>query len=144
MSGGADKSDESDESPLRTMDRSTFGRLYRFGRNPDPTVVDDTWTNVGARRAWAEAMAQLDPANPPADVPLARWQRFIDDCGRFLDQGWANRAEALGWGLLVAVYTLMLMVRVMFIRCPQCGWRFGGGNRCGSCDFPRGAGSLAL
>ena len=51
---------------------------------------------------------------------------------------------ALGWGLLVAVYTLMLMVRVMFIRCPQCGWRFGGGNRCGSCDFPRGAGSLAL
>ena len=95
-----DKSDESDESPLRTMDRSTFGRLYRFGRNPDPTVVDDTWTNVGARRAWAEAMAQLDPANPPADVPLARWKQFIDDCGRFLDQGWANRAEALGWGPL--------------------------------------------
>jgi hypothetical protein len=51
-------------------------------------------------RAWAEALARLDPANPPADVPLARWQQFIDDCGRFLDLGWANRAEALGWGPL--------------------------------------------
>jgi len=49
-------------------------------------------------RDWAEALARLDRANPPRDVPLARWQQFINDCGRFLDQGWANRAEALGWG----------------------------------------------
>jgi hypothetical protein len=54
----------------------------------------------GARRAWAEALARLDPAKPPRDVPLDRWERFIDDCGRFLDLGWANRAEALGWGPL--------------------------------------------
>ena len=51
----------------------------------------------GAPRTWAEALARLDPANPPADVPLARWQQFIDDCGHFLDLGWANRAEAFGW-----------------------------------------------
>ena len=54
----------------------------------------------GGSRTWAEALAQLDPANPPADVPLARWQQFIDDCGRVLDLGWANRAEAFGWGPL--------------------------------------------
>ena len=54
----------------------------------------------GAPRTWAEALARLDPANPPADVPLARWQQFIDDCGRFLDLGWANLAEAFGWGPL--------------------------------------------
>jgi len=54
----------------------------------------------GARRPWAEALARLDPANPPADVPLARWQQFIDDCGRFFDLGWANLAEASGWGPL--------------------------------------------
>jgi len=54
----------------------------------------------GGPRTWAEALAQLDPANPPADVPLARWQQFMDDCGRFLDLGWANRAEAFGWGPL--------------------------------------------
>jgi hypothetical protein len=71
---------------------------------------DDTWTDAqeeraaiieydgGAPRAWAEALARLDPANPPADVPLPRWQQFIDDCGRFLDLGWANQAEAFGWG----------------------------------------------
>jgi hypothetical protein len=36
----------------------------------------------------------------PVDVPLARWEQFIDDCGRFLDLGWGNRAEAIGWGPL--------------------------------------------
>jgi hypothetical protein len=52
----------------------------------------------GAPRAWAEALARLDPAHPPCDVPPMRWLRLIDDCGRFLDGGWAARAEALGWG----------------------------------------------
>ena len=49
---------------------------------------------------WAEALARLDPARPPGDVPLGRLVRFIDDCGRFLDDGWAYRAEVLGWGPL--------------------------------------------
>jgi hypothetical protein len=31
-------------------------------------------------------------------VPPRRWLRFIDDCGHFLDVGWAARAAALGWG----------------------------------------------
>jgi hypothetical protein len=51
----------------------------------------------GAPRAWAEALARLDPANPPGDVPAKRWLRFIDDCGHFLDDGWALRAAELGW-----------------------------------------------
>ena len=51
----------------------------------------------GAPRAWAEALARLDPARPPGDVPASRWVQFIDDCGRFLDDGWASSAEALGW-----------------------------------------------
>ena len=54
----------------------------------------------GAPRAWAEALARLDPNNPPADVPTRRWMRFIDDCGRFLDDGWAGRSMALRWGPL--------------------------------------------
>jgi len=33
-------------------------------------------------------------------VPPRRWLRFIDDCGHFLDGGWAARATALGWGPL--------------------------------------------
>jgi hypothetical protein len=54
----------------------------------------------GAPRVWAVALARLDPACPPCDVSLSRWQQFLDDCGLFLDEGWAARAEALGWGPL--------------------------------------------
>jgi hypothetical protein len=54
----------------------------------------------GAPRAWAEAIARLDPARPPGDIPPKRWLQFIDDCGQFLDDGWAPCAEALGWGPL--------------------------------------------
>lgn len=54
----------------------------------------------GAARVWAEALARLDPARPPCDVSPMRWLCFIDDCGWFIDEGWAARAEALGWGPL--------------------------------------------
>jgi hypothetical protein len=54
----------------------------------------------GAPRRWAEAITRLDPAKPPGDVPPKRWVQFIDDCGRLLDDGWAARAEILGWGPL--------------------------------------------
>ena len=48
-------------------------------------------------RAWAEGFARLNPDHPPGDVPLRRWQRFVDDAGIFLDR-WAAYAAALGWG----------------------------------------------
>jgi hypothetical protein len=51
-------------------------------------------------RPWAEALARLDPASPPCDISPMGWLRFIDDCGRFINDGWAARAEALGWGPL--------------------------------------------
>jgi len=54
----------------------------------------------GAPRVWAEALARLDPACPPYDISPARWLRFIDDCGQFLDEDWAAGAAALGWGPL--------------------------------------------
>jgi hypothetical protein len=75
-----------------------------------PRVRSDDWTDVqeeraaitehdgGAPRAWAEALTRLDPNKPPGDVPPKRWLRFIDDCGLFLDHGWAACAEDFGWG----------------------------------------------
>ena len=51
-------------------------------------------------RAWAEGFARLHPDRPPGGVPLRRWHTFVDDCGRFLDGGWAEKAAALGWGPL--------------------------------------------
>jgi hypothetical protein len=55
----------------------------------------------GAPRVWAEALARLDPARPSGDVPPGRWVRFIDDYGRFVDDGWAHRAE----GQISAAFT---------------------------------------
>jgi len=48
-------------------------------------------------RVWAEGFARLDPDRPPGDVPAKRWQRFVDDVGRFLDSDLAAVAAALGW-----------------------------------------------
>jgi hypothetical protein len=78
----------------------------------EPTPKGQAWTEAeeeraaiiqheaGAPRAWAEGFARLDRAVPPQDVSPQRWQRFIDDCGLFIDFGWAARADALGWGPL--------------------------------------------
>lgn len=46
---------------------------------------------------WAEGYSRLNPNRPPADVQARRWQQFVDDAGRFLDGGFAERAAALGW-----------------------------------------------
>ena len=109
---GGDKSDKSDKSPHRSDEATPFGRLCRFGRSPNAPDLTATWNEAneeraaiveydgGKPRAWAEALARLDPNKPPADVPAKRWLRFIDDCGRFLDAGWADKALALGWGPL--------------------------------------------
>ena len=51
----------------------------------------------GMSRTWAEALARFDPACPPCDIPPQRWLQFIDDCGMFLDDGWARCADRLGW-----------------------------------------------
>jgi hypothetical protein len=48
-------------------------------------------------RAWAGGFARLHPDRPPGDLPLRRWQTFVDDCGRFLHGGWAKKAATLGW-----------------------------------------------
>jgi hypothetical protein len=89
-------------------------RFENFEQQAKPATqpVGDTWTDVQeeraaiiehdskAPRAWAEALARLDPNSPPDDVPPRRWLTFIDDSGRFVDRGWAERATAFGWGPL--------------------------------------------
>jgi hypothetical protein len=49
-------------------------------------------------REWAEGSARLNPNHAPGDVPLRRWQRFVDDVGSFLDSPFRAVAVALGWG----------------------------------------------
>jgi hypothetical protein len=107
-----DKSDQSDKRSAEATGAAAFGRLCRFGRSPDPAGTMDIWGSAQEERAavieydgraprnWAEALARLDPDKPPSGVSPHRWQRFINDCGRFLDGGWAEKAAALGWGPL--------------------------------------------
>jgi hypothetical protein len=65
-----------------------------FGADTEGNRAAIMGYGIGAPRDWAEALARLDPAQPPADVPDGRWQRFIDDCGVFLDSGWGEPAAA--------------------------------------------------
>ena len=92
----------------------TSEHFEQIERPPEPLAAarDDSWTDAederaakiefdgGAPRPWAEALARLDPNKPPSHISSRRWLRFINDCGRFLDGGWAARAAALGWGPL--------------------------------------------
>jgi hypothetical protein len=88
-----------------------FEHSEHFEQDSAPAIVPpEAWADeqdvravIGAQgpaRSWAEGLARLDPAMPPADVPPQRWIRFIADCARFLGDGWAERAAALGWGPL--------------------------------------------
>jgi hypothetical protein len=51
----------------------------------------------GVRPEWAEALARICHTAPPPHISTERWRLFIDDCARFLDDGWADHATALGW-----------------------------------------------
>ena len=97
---------------LRALLIASSGSAVGQPRTQNVASTSDPFTDVeeeragiveydgGAPRAWAEGFARLDPSKPPTEVPQERWLRFIDDCGRFLDAGWAARAAALGWGSL--------------------------------------------
>jgi hypothetical protein len=102
-----------EREPERNATLATLSTLAgRQAETQSFEPVPDTWTDAqeeraaiaehdgGAPRPWAEALARLDPNKPQGDVPPRRWLRFIDDCGLFLDGGWAARAAALDWGPL--------------------------------------------
>lgn len=52
------------------------------------------------------------------------------DSGRWL----VLVGATLIWAFAVAVYTFYL---TFFLKCPRCGWRYGSGYKCGSCNLPR-------
>lgn len=93
---------------LATLATLARGRTETEHDEPAPDIWNDEHEeraaiiehDGGAPRAWAEGFARLDLTRSPADVPPRRWLRFVDNCGRFLDDGGAGKAMALGWGPL--------------------------------------------
>jgi hypothetical protein len=83
------------EGPIRAAERA----LEIWGEAQDERAAIVVYDGK-LPRAWAEGLARLHPDEPPADVPLKRWQTFVDDCARFLDAGWAEKVAVLGWGPL--------------------------------------------
>jgi hypothetical protein len=90
----------SEAVPLSRATRAgTVGRADTWGEDEEERAAVAEFDG-GAPRGWAEGYARLSEMAPPLDVPLHRWRRFVDDVGRFLDDGWAQRAVALGWASL--------------------------------------------
>jgi hypothetical protein len=82
---------------------ATPGHTQNLGwrkRAAEETNTEASTRGVTIGVIAAEGLARLDPTEPPCDVPLRRWFQFIDDSARFLREGWAPCAEALGWTLL--------------------------------------------
>jgi hypothetical protein len=46
---------------------------------------------------WVEGVDRLQYHRPMTGVPHHRWRQFIDDCTKFLNSKWAERAAQLGW-----------------------------------------------
>jgi hypothetical protein len=68
----------------------------------DATIKSSPIMEDGLRvaRGWIEALAEIDPPRPPADVPLRRWMQLIDDIARFVDGEFIHKATRLGWTAL--------------------------------------------
>ena len=90
-------------------DERTLAALATLAALDGTALPYKGWTEASEERAaiieydarvprdWAEGLATLENATPPAEISPSRWLQFLDDCGRFLDDGWAARAHALGW-----------------------------------------------
>jgi hypothetical protein len=89
------------EEPLNASRSEPLSQLSQLSQGSTLSPLEQERAAIiehdgGIPRGWAEGFARLDAARPPGDVPARRWQTFLDDVGRFLDN-WAERAAALGW-----------------------------------------------
>jgi hypothetical protein len=134
-----DKSDKSDKSLPRNERATSFGRLCRFGRSPNPACSTVTWRDAheeraaiieydgGIPRAWAEALSRLHPDRPPPDISLREWRQFCEDAHRFLDH-WGRQATALGWRPMDIFGWELSRPFTLSARCIGVAWRLKGGT----------------
>jgi hypothetical protein len=75
-------------------------------------------------------------------IGLGILPRIVPDTAFWAGVAYTLIFGSLGWSLIVILYALSVFVRWFLVRCPRCGWRFGLGERCGSCELPRSKGNL--
>ena len=57
-------------------------------------IIED---GTGAPAEWVKGFARINVARRPKDFSPAQWAQVLDDGGRFLDDGWAEKAAEAGW-----------------------------------------------
>jgi hypothetical protein len=75
-------------------------------------------------------------------IDLGALPRIVPDTAFWAGVAYTLVVGSLGWSLIVCVYALSIYARWFLVRCPRCGWRFGLGERCRSCNLPRSRGNL--
>jgi len=70
-----------------------FGPTQR--KNARPSQSTTAARHNPGQKPWPDLTLPVPPS-----ISQERWAQFVDDCGRFLDQGWATHAGGLGWGPL--------------------------------------------
>jgi hypothetical protein len=85
---------------FRTGSTGSTGTLKAFcdffssRKHQDSSAVTGS---AGSIEDFRRFLDDVDPGQPPGDVPLRRWQQFIADTRGFLNSGFAAQATALGW-----------------------------------------------
>jgi len=57
-------------------------------------IIED---GTGAPHEWVEGFARLNVTRAPKGFSQAQWEQVLEDGGRFLDCGWAEKAAEAGW-----------------------------------------------
>jgi hypothetical protein len=94
-------------------------------------------------RKWGRGLA-LGPFVVALIVDLGVLPRAAPDTHFWEEFGYAVIWVSLAWTGIVIVYSLSVLLRWLFFRCPRCGWRFGPGEECRSCSLPRSRRAAAL
>lgn len=110
------RADRPSKIPKAPKAERTLGALATLGNTArsvsTATMVGKLWDDDEEERAgviefdgnlprnWSEAFARLNGVYVPAGTSSTRWDQFLNDCGMFLDAGWAIRAHRLGWSPL--------------------------------------------
>jgi hypothetical protein len=106
------------------------------GTQPSCLDQDETYVRLEKQMKFVRQYRYGAAIAPFGLVLFVGLRYFPNSASRFLDP----LGLFFAWAIFVAICCSMLTARMLLIRCPRCGWRFGLGNQFGSCDLPKHTG----